>query len=607
MTKRLLLSPLLLASLATVTWMPAVAAEDGHVVISWSHSSPDTAYWQRYGPWLERRPFDGVVFELDPRDATWLDPGYWQQQARWIRAKHLPDAASPLELPRDTGSLGWSGGGGLTSSSLTGPWNPSSKYTDETLSPALADLKGAKPKKFTHNFIVASVQGPTTDWFSDEDFAHRYHNFTLLARFAKQAGCRGIFFDDEDDSEGIVWHYDDLRRLDAVGGRSFDEVRQKARERGRSFATALCAEFPDLVFWTRHGYSTAAHLIELGLPEHARDLRTAFYDGVLEGSSDQMVFIDGGELAQGFHTREQFAHGRQTILEEPVRLALTQVPELHREKVRCGFGLWVDYLGNINPNNLEESYFSPGRFQRALHWALEVGDGYVWVYGERWTWWLEGPDDRAPVDTYTEIYGLPLAYWTALESGRTSPGTDTSQVHGSTTGLASQGRHNCIDAEQLPPFLENTENPQQPFVEDWTFKLDDWGHALDDPDTFKPIDVNKPWGEQGFTAEDTIGWYRLEFTLEARLKDRILHLHFPDVDGSIWLWSLSGPRPQILAHRYIGVETKSRRQPFVLTHPQFASHFFPPGKPVTMVVKVQRHSDTGGILAPVQVKATKKE
>ena len=127
------------------------------------------------------------------------------------------------------------------------------------------------------------------------------------------------------------------------------------------------------------------------------DLKTGFYDGLLEGSSDQFVFVDGGEMAYGYNKREHFEGGRKMVKEEPIRMGLTKVPDLHRRKVKCAFGLWPDYYGAMDPDDPENSYFSPGRFQRAVNLALELSDGYVWFWGEKWSWWVEGPDDRASV------------------------------------------------------------------------------------------------------------------------------------------------------------------------------------------------------------------
>ena len=574
------------------------------IVISWSHSAPDTAYFRRHAEWLERRPFDGVALEIDPRDATWLGKEYWEQQMEWARSKDLEYLALMYERPREKGSLNWAGGASLTFSGITGPWNPNCMYTEETLAPALADIKAAQTDRLHFNLIITGIMAPTTDWFNDEDWEQRCHNFAMIARLARQSGCQGILFDDEQYGEGCVFNYNELRKREAIQEKNFKEVRKMAQQRGRQFGKAIFAEFPDMVFWTLHGYGTIAHLIEMGLPEYARDLKAGFYDGILEVSSDDFIFVDGGELGYGLNTREQFEFGRKMIKEEPIRMGLTQVPDLHRKKVRCGFGLWPDYYGKIDTENLEGSYFSPGRFQRALYWALEISDGYVWLYGERFTWWVEGPDDRAAVDIYQGRRGLPLEYWDALEAGRSSPGRDTSPAPGRPTGLPHYGRNYAIDGEKLNKLLERTEKVMELPVDGWTFKLDDWGNSHDDPKTFdKPITVGPTWTEQGYTGPDTVGLYRLEFTLPVELKDRKLHFYLPDVDGSVWMASMSAPRPQEMAWRYIGLEPESNRKPFVLTHPEFVSYFFEPGKPAVVVIKVQGINGPGGILAPIQVLA----
>jgi hypothetical protein len=54
----------------------AVAGDQPDIVISFSHASPDTADWRRFAPWIQQRPFDSVVRETDPRDATWHNESY---------------------------------------------------------------------------------------------------------------------------------------------------------------------------------------------------------------------------------------------------------------------------------------------------------------------------------------------------------------------------------------------------------------------------------------------------------------------------------------------------------------------------------------------------
>jgi hypothetical protein len=39
--------------------------------------------------------------------------------------------------------------------------------------------------------------------------------------------------------------------------------------------------------------------------------------------------------------------------------------------------------------NFSKNYFSPGEFETAVRSALQVSDGYVWIYSERPKWWTK--------------------------------------------------------------------------------------------------------------------------------------------------------------------------------------------------------------------------
>ncbi len=595
----------------TVVLPPAHGAAKPSVVVSFSHTSPDTAYARRHAAWLERRPFDGVALEIDPRDADWLDASDFTKRVAGARGSGLDYLADMYEAPRSAGSLRWAGGAGLAGDARSCPWNPGSRYTQATIARALEDLKATKFERFRWNLIIAMIMGPTTDWFNDEQWAQRCRNFAMLARLAREGGCAGILFDDEQYGEGCAWDYEELRRRDAVRGESFDALRDVARRRGRQFARAICAEHSNLVFWTLNGYSSLAWRLDRGQPQFARNLKPAFFDGMLEGASEGMIFIDGGETSYGYTTRKQFEYGRWLCREAPIKFKLTSVPDLYRQKVRCGFGLWPDFYGDLNPDDPQNSFFSPGRLQRALHWALKVGDGYVWLYGGRWTWWVEGPDDRAPVKM-NEKRGFPLAYWHAVSAARCSPGSDTSMVEetrrsyrqvSNLTGEPFRGRIRCVDGDALAPLLSRTRKVFEFGADVWTFKLDDRlpfieGRLAYDAKDFKPILLNAPWKQQGFDRPDTTGWYLLDFRVPPELRERDLYLHFPAVRGSLWLivngWETSW--------RYVEYDPDAWGEPFALQNvPQ---HILEDGK-MTIVLKVQAHDGVAGILEPVELRASK--
>jgi hypothetical protein len=575
----------------------AAAEPKPQVVVSLSHTNPDTAYWRRHARWLERRPFDGVGIEIDPRDATWLTGDHWKKQIAWARSKKLDYLAEMYERPRDVGSLSWGGGAGLTGDARTAPWNPGSLYDEQTIAPAIADLSATPPRRFGFNMIVATIMGPTTDWFDDEQWERRCRNFALLARLARAGGCRGIMFDDEQYGEGCAWDYAKLRRRSAVHGHDFDTLRTQARRRGRQFARALVDEFPSIVFWALNGYSSIAWRLDRGQTEHGLHLAPAFFDGMLEGGGDEMVFVDGCAVAYTFNTRAHFEHGRRLITEVPIRTGLTQAPDLYRRKVRVGFGLWPDHRGQIDPRHPERSYFNPARFQRALYWALEVGDGYVWLWGERWSWWLEGPDDRGPVVLHQGRRGLPHAYWEALEAGRREPGADESVMESRyTSGRPFHGRYRCIEGESLVDLLAKTEKVHEFPIQGWGFRLDDWGDYKHEASAFRPIRIGSPWREQGFTGPDKIGWYRIEHRVPEALRQRELYLHVPRARGSVWL----GVNGWATAWRHIGFDAGRDDGPFALHN--LPQHIVEEGR-MTIVLKVEAHDEGAGILAPIHLRA----
>lgn len=77
---------ILLACAMMAAWAPADGAEKPNVVISLSASGPDTAYWRLYAEWLELRPFDGVVLEIDPdnlEENSYFSPGRFQRALYW--------------------------------------------------------------------------------------------------------------------------------------------------------------------------------------------------------------------------------------------------------------------------------------------------------------------------------------------------------------------------------------------------------------------------------------------------------------------------------------------------------------------------------------------
>ena len=192
---------------------------------------------------------------------------------------------------------------------------------------------------------------------------------------------------------------------------------------------AIESEFPSPMIWLAYGYSWPAPKPgqqDYKLKDDESGLLPAFIDGMIEVSSKGTIIVDGCEESYGHKTAEQFVTTRWRAVEGGLRI--TTVPEeLFRDRMRVGFGLWVDHNRKLDSEDLEKNYFTPEEFQEAVRLALEIGDGYVWLWSERANWYADSPDwkpaDNAAVLSSKSFGGgfgkyVPEAYRKAIFKGR---------------------------------------------------------------------------------------------------------------------------------------------------------------------------------------------
>ncbi len=205
---------------------------------------------------------------------------------------------------------------------------------DDAFAAALDDLKATRFNRFRHNFLRLNATGLV--------------NAGLAARFVRDAGLRGIFFDTE-PYDAPIWEHES------------DDV---MRRRGRAFGEAFRAA-PDATILISFAYSHGQkHFDELA----------PFLDGMIEGLPVTVEVVDAYENSYGFKTREAFARGR-----EAVRAASPP-------RVKVGFGLWMDFESGRHPWP-SRPHFTPDQFAAALRESRAASDGWVWIYTERLNWW----------------------------------------------------------------------------------------------------------------------------------------------------------------------------------------------------------------------------
>lgn len=344
-------------------------------VIYYGWNTRDTAYVRDHWAEMEQMPLDGIAIgvALDRTHPTVGD-------------------GSTLNL------LGWQ---------VFGP----RKFALNEFREAIADLQTPRWKKFTDNFLPVAIATREQDqglkWFDNARWATIENNWRVLLTIARDGGCRGLLIDVEHyDYECELFNYSHHRaqRLD----RSFAEYATIARQRGRQFGAAVREIFPKAILGMLYGYTLPASEVARQGPLNATRyaLLPAFLDGLLEASGPETKLVDLWEFGHTYQKKEQFLGGRDAIKKDA--LAISAVPAVYRTKVQAGCSLRLDYQpprARWNTKYLSRNFFSPARFRRALHAALEVSDRYVWIYSEA------GPDFFPRKD-------LPEDYLRAIRAAR---------------------------------------------------------------------------------------------------------------------------------------------------------------------------------------------
>lgn len=364
------------------------------MVVSVSWSSPDTRYLKLHAEEWEERPFTGTLVH-----ASWPQPG-----------------AGSVEMCSGIDTISWAA-------------FRKERITDEMIDSAVADLRETKLARCRDNFlwVVSHLKSGHFDWFDDAWWETVLHNVEGLARLARQGSLKGIFLDCEEYGCPF-WSWGGgrpdfaLKNLDTYKGKTWEETRDRCRARGRSFIAAVNKGCPGITIWLSYGYSHIVHK----LPEATADLSdagnglyAAFLDGMLEASDDETIFIDGFEGSYRFAEPEEFVRLRKIVTENAMKFSA--VPDVYARKVRVGFGLYMDMYNykDSHPwysDRPEDNYMTPARLEKAVRNAIKAGDGYVWIYSEYPSWWLDRPDAAfgEGVRSRDDHKWIPRVYWRAI-------------------------------------------------------------------------------------------------------------------------------------------------------------------------------------------------
>jgi len=341
---RLVLLAALFGALALSAGASAAAEPAAKKLIEFGWDAPDPKFMRQNIKLMEQTPFDGVVFHVLTGNGQHL---MWET------------------------------------------WGPKA-FQFEEFRAAVDDLKQTKFTRFTENFLRVNVTPGRVDWFDDKAMAAVIQNFAVAAQIARQGGARGVLIDTE-QYDGFLFDYS---KQTHAKSKSFAEYQTIVRRRGRELVEAMNRHYPDITLLLTFGYGVARYPNNTDPSKAEYGLIADLFDGMLEGSTAETRIVDGYEFSYGFKDRDEFAKAREDMTTGALKE--TRVPDLFRQKMRVGFGIWLDNAWRKKAWDLTDhskNHFTPEVFQKSVESALDLSDGYVWIYNEQPRWW---PREKLP-------------------------------------------------------------------------------------------------------------------------------------------------------------------------------------------------------------------
>ena len=198
---------------------------------------------------------------------------------------------------------------------------------------------------FTDNFLILYAN---TDpkWFDDAHWDTVTANMRLISKAVEAAGAKGVFIDPEyyGKSDCSPWRYEIEDTCD-YGGRSFQEVEAKVRERGEQFVRALQSEVETLnLFWLDFVSETYVNVSiwEQNPTENGYALLRAFAEGMLAGADDATRLTDGLELGYWFKSSLAYPAYYEAASVDVLDFVTEEYKERYQSKVDLAYATFLD-------------------------------------------------------------------------------------------------------------------------------------------------------------------------------------------------------------------------------------------------------------------------
>lgn len=282
------------------------------------------------------------------------------------------------------------------------PWNKAD------LQPQLDTLAQIQWQKFTDNFLTLYAANKwKMDWSNDDQWKVIAENMKLFSLAVKSGKCVGICFDPEPYGED-PWAYPGQYK-----DKSFDQVADKVRQRGRQFMTALQEQQKEVKVLSFFLMALFSNLVDQPDPavrvqrlqKNSYAMLPAFVIGMLEGAGPGSVLIDGNESAYYHESPLEFYRDYHLIRQRALALIPEPLRQKYNAQVQAGMALYIDQaLARRTDRKITSNFLTPDQqlrfFEHNIYYALATADEYVWCYSERMNWWLPaekaGPNGALP-------------------------------------------------------------------------------------------------------------------------------------------------------------------------------------------------------------------
>lgn len=451
------------------------------------------------------------------------------------------------------------------------------------MAPDVNRMKSFQFSNLQHRFVRINISAQlTADWFDDKAWGLIVENMKTASRAIKETEAEGVVLDDEQYGPQPFNYTAQAHRAE----KDFASYQEQARKRGRQFMEALASERPGMKMLIFYANAQFGQNAKASLSACTFGLWPAFFDGLMDGDP-KAEFFDAFENAYGYRSFEQFKKARDLIKIQGA--SLSQDPERYKRRIKAAYGLWLHRSdageGNLDQKDFTKNSHTPEELKHAIHYAMLMSDGYIWLYSFPW-------------------FQLPKEYLDAVKDARKPQALDFKPLvrPGENQPAAyicsAKGRTDCDDNVVFAPLKNAGYAELYDFPKKWRFRMDPENCGIQNqwfkvyqPQDWIDIEIGDWYEPQLKKTYLGYSWYRFEFDAPREWEGKKLLLAFGAVDEEAWIW-INGAKAGEHAFGPDGWNSAFEID---------ATGKFLPGKKNALVVRVNNSAGVGGIWKSVKV------